>query len=183
MNTSIIPRERIDSVILLIRGEKVLLDYELASLYGIETKVLKRAVHRNADRFPPDFLLHLTRQEFMNLRCQIGTSSLRSHGGTRYYPYAFTELGVAMLSSVLNSPRAIAVNIEIMRAFVRLRQLIASHADLARKLDALEQKYEHHDHQFKVVFDTIRELMTPPTPEEERRVIGFGAHMPKPKTN
>ncbi|MBN2290823.1 MAG: ORF6N domain-containing protein [Pirellulales bacterium] len=159
--------ERIEKSILLIRDQKVMLDSDLASLYGVETKDLTRAVRRNIDRFPGDFMFQLDKQEFEDLRRHFGTSS--SWGGRRYPPYAFTEQGVAMLSSVLRSPRAVAVNIEIMRAFVRLRQLLASHADLARKLDALERKY---DTQFKVVFDAIRRLMAP-SPDKPRKKIGF----------
>jgi hypothetical protein len=145
----------------------------LADLYEVETKTLNRAVKRNSDRFPKDFMFQLTPIEAENLRYQSGTSSSATeiearHGGRRYLPYAFTEQGVAMLSSVLNSKRAILVNIEIMRAFVRLRQLLLANADLARKLDALERKY---DAQFKAVFDAIRELMAPPA--KPKRPIGF----------
>jgi hypothetical protein len=151
---------------LLIRGQRVMLDSTLAGLYGVETKALKRAVNRNRDRFPTDFMFSLTYQELANLRCQIGTSSL--HGGHRYRHYVFTEQGVAMLSSVLRSRRAIQVNIEIMRAFVRLKRMIASHEKLAHKIDKMEKKY---DSQFKVVFDAIRKLMNPPHPPKNR--IGF----------
>jgi hypothetical protein len=161
-----IPAKRIARSILLIRGRKVLLDADLAALYGVPTKALVQALKRNPERFPDDFLFQLNREEFSRLRSQIVTSNLR--GGRRYPPYALTEQGVAMLSSVLNSPRAIAVNIEIMRAFVRLRELVASHAHLARRLDELEKRY---DVQFKAVFDAIRELMAPP-PRTTRRV-GF----------
>lgn len=164
---SIVPAERIERSILLIRGQKVMLDADLAKLYAVETKALNRAVRRNMDRFPMDFMFQLSAEEFHGLRFHFGTSSW---GGRRYRPYAFTEQGVAMLSSVLNSPRAIQVNIEIMRAFVRLRAMLASHAELARKLEALERKY---DAQFKVVFDAIRQLMAPPTPR--RRPIRFPA--------
>lgn len=164
---SLIPQQRIERSILLIRGEKVMLDNDLADLYEVETKALTRAVRRNLDRFPEDFMFQLTDSEFANLRSQFGTS--RVWGGRRYAPYAFTEQGVAMLSSVLRSKRAVQVNVEIMRAFVRLRQVLSSHADLARKLNSLEQKY---DRQFKIVFDAIRELMIPPeTPKKGR--IGF----------
>jgi len=162
----LVPVERIEQAILLIRGEKIILDAELAVLYGVETKVLVQAVKRHLDRFPPDFMFQLTKEEYDHLRSQIVTSS--RWGGRRYPPYAFTEQGVAMLSSVLNSPRAIQVNIEIMRAFIRLRRMLASHAELARKLAALEKKY---DAQFKVVFDAIRQLMAPSAPK--RRRIGF----------
>jgi hypothetical protein len=163
---SLIPVERIEQAILLIRNQKVMLDADLAALYEVQTKQLVRAVKRNISRFPLDFMFRLTEDEFENLRCQFGTSS--QWGGRRYPPYAFTEQGVAMLSSVLRSERAAQVNVEIMRAFVRLRRILASHADLARKLDALEKKY---DAQFKVVFDAIRQMMTPPGPK--RRPIGF----------
>ena len=163
---SLIPVERIERAILLIRGQKVMLDSDLADLYGVETKVLVQAVKRNLVRFPEDFMFQLSQEEFAILRSQIVTSS--DWGGRRYPPYAFTEQGVAMLSSVLRSQRAIQVNIEIMRAFIRLRKMLATHAELARKLDALEKKY---DAQFKQVFDAIRQLMAPPEPK--RRTIGF----------
>ena len=156
-------------MILLIRGQKVMLDNDLASLYGVETKRLIEAVKRNMLRFPEDFMFQLEGEEFANLRSQFATSSF--WGGRRHAPYAFTEQGVAMLSSVLRSPRAVAVNIEIIRAFVRLRQMLLSHADLARKVDALEKKY---DSQFKVVFDALRQLMQPPE-EKPKRPIGFHA--------
>jgi hypothetical protein len=180
-NQSLIPRERIECSILLIRGQKVMLDNDLASLYGVEAKRLLQAMKRNIERFPEDFMFQLTWDEAGALRSQFATSSsqddecLRSQIVTlkrgkhlKYRPYAFTEQGVAMLSSVLRSPRAVAVNVEIMRAFVRLRQMLLSHADLARKVDALESKY---DGQFKVVFDAIRQLMEPP--EKPKRSIGF----------
>lgn len=160
--------------ILMLRGQRVMLDADLAELYSVETKALNRAVKRNRDRFPQDFMFQLTREESELLRCQIGTSKMQAsvsstqRGGRRYLPYAFTEQGVAMLSSVLKSKRAVLVNIEIMRAFVRLRQLLTANADLARKLEALERKY---DTQFKVVFDAIRELMAPPS--ATTRPIGF----------
>jgi len=144
----------------------VVLDFDLAALYGVEAKALKQAVRRNLERFPPDFMFELSERDFEVLKRQFGTSRW---GGRRYRPYAFTEQGVAMLSSVLRSRRAVLVNIEIMRAFVRLRAMLASHDDLARKLAALERKY---DAQFKVVFDAIRQLMEPPPPA--RRPIGFG---------
>ncbi len=165
---SIIPSERIERAILLFRGQKVLLDVDLAELYRVATKVLVQSVKRNIDRFPADFMFQLTKDEFAILRSQIVTSRW---GGRRYPPYAFTEQGVAMLSSVLRSKRAAQVNIEIMRAFVRLRRILDSHAGLARKLAALERKY---DAQFKVVFNAIRQLMAPP-PEAKRKRIGFAA--------
>jgi hypothetical protein len=158
----------IERSILLVRGEKVILDYMLAAMYGVSTKVLVQAVRRNPRRFPSDFMYQLSSQEVSILRSQFVTSS--SWGGRRRRPYAFTEQGVAMLSSVLRSDRAIQVNVEIMRAFVRLRRLMASHADLSRKLDELEKRY---DSQFRVVFDAIRELMAPHVVPSERR-IGFG---------
>lgn len=156
----------IDSAILVLRGQKVMLDATLAELYGVETKALVRALRRNAERFPADFMFQVSEDEFGNLRYQIGTSS--SWGGRRYRPYAFTEHGVAMLSSVLRSARAAQVNIEIMRAFVRNRQMLQANAELATKLDILEKKY---DSQFRVVFDAIRELMEPPRMPRKR--IGF----------
>jgi len=159
--------EGIAGAILVQRGHRVLLDQALAELYGVETKVLIQAVKRNLARFPHDFMFQLTASEWAGLRSQIVTSTVR-RGGRRYPPYAFTEQGVAMLSSVLHSPRAVRVNIEIMRAFVRLRQMLLSNAELASKLAALERKY---DGQFRIVFDAIRELMTPP--DEPRRPIGF----------
>jgi hypothetical protein len=145
-----------------------MLDSDLAEMYGVATKVLIQAVKRNGDRFPEDFMFQLSSEEFDRLRSQFVTSSW---GGRRYPPYAFTEQGVAMLSSVLHSGRAIHVNIEIMRTFVQLRQMLASNVGLARKLATLERKY---DAQFKVVFDAIRELMTPPEPKKKKRPIGFG---------
>lgn len=153
------------SLIHEFRGQKVLLDRDLAILYAVETKVLNQAVKRHIERFPEDFMFQLNEEEAEILRSQNVTSS---HGGRRYLPYVFTEQGVAMLSSVLNSPRAVAVNIEIMRTFVRLRDLARSHEDLAKRLDQLEAKY---DEQFAVVFEAIRELMVPP--EKEQRKIGL----------
>ncbi|WP_432823425.1 ORF6N domain-containing protein [Trichloromonas sp.] len=156
----------VERSIRLIRGDKVILDEDLAELYGVETKNLVKAVKRNLERFPADFMFQLTNQEFADLRFQIGTSS--QWGGRRTPPYAFSEQGVAMLSSVLHSPRAVQVNIEIMRTFVRLRKMLSSHADLAARLDALEQKYEG---QFRLVFDAIRQLMQPT--KQDREKIGF----------
>lgn len=155
--------------IVTLRRHKVLLDTDLAMLYGVPTKALVQAVKRNLKRFPEDFMFQLTEEEFENLRSQSVTSSW---GGRRFAPYAFTEQGVAMLSSVLNSPRAIAVNIEIMRAFVRLRELLASNKELVRKLDALERRIGAHDKAIASILSAIRELMTPPQPAAKRR-IGF----------
>jgi len=160
--------ERIERSILLIRGQKVILDADIAGLYCVETFNLNKAVKRNIDRFPEDFMFQLTKEEADSLRFQTGMSKPKGRGGRRYLPYAFTEQGVAMLSSVLRSPRAIHVNIEIMRAFVKLRKILASHAELARKLAEMERKY---DAQFRVVFDAIRQLMAPP--RRRRRPIGF----------
>ena len=167
--------ERVDRAILLLRGHKVMLDIDLAALYGVPTKVLNQAVRRNLARFPDDFMFQISWEETESLRSQFvtldeaGAAPGRRGKHAKYRPYAFTEQGVAMLSSVLRSERAVRVNIEIMRAFVRLRALLASHEGLARKLAALEKKY---DANFKVVFDAIRSLMTPPEPS--RRPIGFG---------
>ncbi len=164
-----IPEERIEKAILLIRGHKVLLDSDLADLYGVPTRALVQAVKRNINRFPPDFMFQLNSQEAEDLRSQIVISK-KGSGGRRYAPYAFTEQGVAMLSGVLHSPRAIAVNVAIMRTFVRLREILATHKELARKLEQLEQKY---DSQFRMVFEAIRQLMTPPPEPEKKRRIGF----------
>lgn len=169
MQTSraLIPKERIEQNIYLLRGEKVMLSTDLARLYQVAPRVLVQAVKRNAVRFPDDFMFQLSSEEFRNLKSQIVTSSWG--GLRRATPYAFTEQGVAMLSSVLRSRRALRVNIEIMRTFVHLRRLLASNEQLAQKLALLEKKY---DAQFKVVFDAIRELMKPPEPKH--RPIGFG---------
>ena len=158
--------EQIESRMFLIRGQKVMLSSHLAELYEVEPRLLVRAVKRNIERFPDDFMFQLNAEEFANLKSQFGISSW---GGIRTAPYAFTEQGVSMLSSVLHSTRAIQVNIEIMRAFVRLRQMLESNAELSRKLATLEKKY---DIQFKAVFDAIRDLMTPLEPGK-KRPIGF----------
>ena len=161
-----VPMERVTDRILSIRGHRVMLDADLAALDGVPTKRLNEAVRRNAARFPEDFMFQLMSDEAETLRSQFATSNGR--GGRRYIPYAFTELGVAMLSSVLNSERAVQVNIAIMRAFLRLRELAASHKDVLRRLDEMEGKY---DRQFKVVFDAIRALMEPA--KTPRRRIGY----------
>ena len=163
------PPQRIEQAIRTIRGERVMLDRDLAALYGVETRVLVQAVKRNADRFPADFLFQLTEAEFGRLTSQSVMS--KGRGGRRHRPYAFTEQGVAMLSGVLKSARAVAVNVEIMRAYVRLRRLLLSNADLTHRLEVLERRY---DGQFKVVFDAIRRLMEEPA-EPARRRIGFRA--------
>jgi len=166
--------ERIEHAILLIRGHRVLLDADLALLYGVSVGRLNESVKRNRNRFPDDFMFQLSEAEFQSLKARVGNLksqfaiSSSDWGGRRHPPYAFTEQGVAMLSSVLRSKRAVEVNIEIMRTFVRLRQLLATNAELARKLEALEKRY---DTQFKVVFDAIRQLMAPSEPK--KRKIGF----------
>ena len=166
---SLVPVERIERAIILVRGEKVMLDSELAEIYGVETKVLNQAVKRNVSRFPSDFCFQLTQSEadeLKSLRSQSVTLKRGEH--RKYLPYAFTEHGALMLANVLNSERAANTSVQVVRAFVRLRQMLASNAELARKLDAMERKY---DAQFKVVFDAIRQLMSPPEPK--RREIGF----------
>jgi hypothetical protein len=166
---AIVPIETVKGKIYLIRGQKVLLSHDLANLYEVEPRVLTQAVKRNLDRFPDDFMFQLTNQEFIGLKSQFVISSW---GGIRTAPYAFTEQGVAMLSSVLKSDRAVQVNIAIMRAFVQMRELAASNRELARRLDALEKKFAGHDRQFVAVFDAIREMVTPV--EKKGRKIGFG---------
>ncbi len=162
----LIPYEEIAKKILVIRGKRVMLDRDLASLYQVETKVLIQAVKRNKKRFPEDFMFQLKKEEFDNLRSHSVTSKKR--GGRRYRPYVFTEQGVAMLSSVLNSKRAIMVNIVIMRTFVQLRKILASHQDLLKKIEKMEKKY---DSQFKVIFEVITKLMA--EEEKPKKKIGF----------
>ncbi len=164
---SLVPVERIERAILLIRGHKVMLDRDLAELFGVKAIALRQQVSRNEARFPPDFMFRLSPEEAEALVSQNVIPSRRSLGGS--LPYAFTQEGVAMLSSVLRSERAVLVNIQIMRTFVRLREMLASNVELARRLDELETKY---DAQFRVVFDAIRQLMAPPAPRSQRR-IGF----------
>ena len=168
----IIPTEVIEKRIFLLRGQKVMLDMHLAELYNVPTKSLNLAVKRNNDRFPADFMFQLSEEEYSlisaHLRLQIETSKKSRRGGRQYLPYAFSEQGVAMLSSVLRSRRAVQVNIEIMRAFVKLRELLATNKDLAHKLTELEKKYYA---QFKVVFDAIRQIIY--SPEKPKREIGF----------
>lgn len=166
-----VPMEVVKSRIYLIRGQKVLLDSDLAELYGVETKRLNEQVRRNLSRFPVDFMFQLNDQEAASLRSQIAT--LKSGRGMhrKYLPHVFTEQGVAMLSSVLNSERAVQVNMAIMRAFVQMRELAVSNRELARKLDELEKKHAEHDKQFVMVFDAIRQMMTPA--ERKGRKIGF----------
>ena len=171
-NINLISIEKIENAIYLIRGEKVMLDRGLAALYGVGTHVLKQAVRRNKDRFPSDFMFVLNPAEFRNWRSQFVISKA-DRMGLRHPPMAFTEQGVAMLSSVLRSKRAITVNIEVMRAFVKLRQLLASNAELSRRLDELESNY---DKQFKVVFKAIRNSMA--VPVRNRKEIGFRIQKP-----
>jgi hypothetical protein len=171
-HSSLIPVERIEKAIYLIRGEKVMLDRDLAELYQVETRVLNQAVGRNHERFPPDFMFELTREEIFGISQLVTSSTLKFSKRVS----AFTEQGVAMLSTVLRSKRALHVNIEIMRAFVKLRQMLASNADLSRRLDALEGKYNR---QFKVVFDVIRQLMSPAPPD--RKQIGFRSRSQNPE--
>ena len=183
MTENTLLKPQISPHILSLRAQRVMLDTDLATLYGVETKVLVQAVKRNLERFPADFMFQLSDEEFANLRSQIVTSSLGTgYGGRRYAPYAFTEQGVAMLSSVVKSPRAIAINIEIMRAFVQLRAFAMSHQDLAKQLAELQEKTEsvamqqdtfnrNTKAQLRQVFDALRELMTPPEPP--KRPIGF----------
>ena len=163
-----VPLRRIEQAILVVRGQRVMLSTDLAALYDVEPGALVQAVKRNMERFPEDFTFQLTPDEYRILKSQ---SVISSWGGRRHPPYAFTEQGVAMLSSVLRSSRAVQVNVEIMRAFVRLRRILAENAGLAGRLDELERKY---DVQFKVVFDTIRQLMLPPEPKKKR--IGFATN-------
>lgn len=161
----IIPQEIIQSKIFFIRGKKVILDKDLAKLYGVKTEQLTRQVRRNMDKFPEDFLLQLSDEEFKNLIRHFGRSSW---GGTRKLPFAFTEHRILMLSSVLNSKRAVQVNIQIMRTFTRLREMLAGHVELRRKVEEMEKKYNY---QFKVVFDAIKKILEPP--EKPKNPIGF----------
>jgi len=174
-HSSLIPAERIEKAIYLIRGQRVMLDRDLAKLYGVPTKAFNQAVKRHAERFPPDFMFQLTSEEARAWWLEINANRLRSQIVTlkrgqhiKYRPYVFTEHGILMLSSALNSDRAIQVNIEIMRSFVKLRRMLVSNAELSRRLDDLENKY---DRQFKVVFDAIRQLMSPP--QRGPKQIGF----------
>ena len=168
---ALVPQETIEQKIFLIRGHKVMLDRDLAVLYGVTTGNLNKAVSRNPERFPNDFMFRLTQQELKNLIFQFGTSRW---GGTRKLPRAFTEHGILSLSSVLKSHRAIQVNIAVMRTFVRLRQMLSSHKELAHKLEQLERKIEKHDEDIHAIFDAIRELLELPQSGPKKR-IGFRA--------
>jgi len=179
MKRELVPHEMIENRIFLIRGQKVMIDHDLAKLYGVPTKVLNQAVRRNIRRFPDDFMFQLTPEETLALRSHFVTSNLKSQfvtsswGGVRKLPNVFTEHGILMLSSVLNSDRAVQVNIRIMRIFVKIREMLSAHKDLAHKLDQLEQKVNGHDVDIRQIFDAIRQLMEPP--KEKRRKIGFEA--------
>lgn len=165
----LIPLERIENKIFLIRRQKVMLDFHLANLYGVETKQLKRQVKRNIRRFPEDFMFQLSNEEYELLRCQIGTLKRGQH--VKYLPLAFTEQGVAMLSSVLKSERAIDANILIMRAFVKVKQALATHKEVSRKLYELEQRLDKHDTRIAAIFDAIRKMVEPEMKPTKR--IGF----------
>jgi len=181
--SNIVPIEQIETKIFLIRGQKVMIDRDLAELYGVKTFVLNQAAKRNIDRFPEDFMFQLTDEEWQNLKLQNGTSNLKSQivisswGGRRTLPYAFTEQGVAMLSSVLRSKKAAQVNILIMRAFVRLRQMLATHKELAQKLKELEDRVGCHDLHIVNIIEAIKKLMEPkveePVEEKPRKRMGF----------
>ncbi len=165
---TLVTMESVEMRIYQIRGKKVMIDSDLAELYGVETYQLTRQVRRNIDRFPEDFMFRLTKNEFLS--CQFGSSK---KGGRRYLPYVFTQEGVAMLSSVLNSKRAVQVNIVIMRAFVKLREILYIHKELAHKLSELERNVEKHDEEIQLIFEVIRKLMAPPPSEPPKRRIGF----------
>ena len=165
MKKLLIPQETIEQKIILVRSHRVMLDKDLAMLYGVTTSNLNKAVTRNFERFPQDFMFQLTKDEFTNLICHFGTSSW---GGTRKSPRAFTEHGILMLSAVLKSTRAIQVNIQIMRTFVKLRKMLLTHKELLKKIENMEKRY---DSQFKIVFEAVRKLMAPP--EKSKRRIGF----------
>ena len=169
MKSTLIPTEKIENKILLIRGKKVMLDKDLADLYGVKTKVLNQAVKRNLERFPEDFMFQLTKDEADSLRSQIVTLKQGEH--IKYFPHAFTEQGVSMLSSVLNSKRAIQVNIQIMRIFTKLREVIASNKEIMQKLNQLENKVEKHDSEIQSIFEAIRQLIS--APEKTKKKIGF----------
>ena len=166
----LLPEEVIIRKIYWIKGNKVMMDFDLADLYGVETKQLKRAVRRNINRFPSDFMVEITAEEFENLRCQFGTSNW---GGIRYQPMAFTEQGIAMLSGILNSDHAIQVNIAIMRAFVQLRRFLESNKELARKIEELEKSVSGHDEKIKLIFSVIKQLMEEKENVTARNPVGF----------
>jgi hypothetical protein len=167
--TTCLTTETIESTIRFVRGQRIIFDEDLARIYGVSTRQLNQAVKRNAERFPDDFAFQLKREELTNLKSQIVTSS--SHGGRRKLPTAFTEHGAIMAANVLNSPRAVQMSVFVVRAFVRLREVLASHKELAERLDELERKFANHDEQIQAVFEALRQLMNPPEPP--RRRIGF----------
>ena len=167
----LIPLDRVERAILILRGRRVILDSDLAALYGASAKRLNEQVKRNAERFPPDFAFKLTPEEFETLRSQFATSKLERRGGRRTLPTAFTEHGALMAASVLNSPKAVEMSLQVVRAFVRLRHFLASHQQLAAKLDELERKIATHDTRIVALFDAVRKLMA--TPEKPKRQIGF----------
>ena len=175
-DSHLIPSEIIEKKILVIREQKIMLDKDIAELYGVPTRDLNKAIKRNIDRFPVDFVFQLNQEEFSNLKFQFGTSRW---GGTRKLPYAFTEQGVAMLSSVLRSKRAVQVNIQIMRTFVKLREILSTHKELAQKLRELELKVESHDERITAIFEAINQLLQPP--EKPARKIGFDIQEPSIK--
>jgi hypothetical protein len=179
-SVALVVAEQIETRIHIIRGQRVLLDFQLAELYGVATKVLNQAVERNGERFPDDFAFHLTPQEVTNLKSQIVTSSL-AHGGRRKPPRAFTEHGVAMLSSVLRSPTAVRVNIEIMRAFVRLQRLVATPGELVAHLQRLTETVQLHDEQIKVIADTLQRMLEPPPEDTPKRRFGIPTPEPSPE--
>jgi len=172
-NINLVSQEDIQHQICIIRGKRVMLDRDLASLYGVETRVLNQAVTRNLERFPADFMFQLTKEEFEKWKSQIVTSK-GDVMGLRKLPRVFTEQGVAMLSSVLKSKRAIAINIEVMRTFTKIRDLLSTHHELQKQIDEIEQKFDVHDHKIRVILDAIKKLMEPP-PIEKKRKIGFKA--------
>ena len=174
-SAALAPVEHITRSILLLRGQRVILDRDLAAIYGVTTKRLNEQVKRNADRFPEDFVFQLTLEEAELSRSQFATLNSGRGQNIKYRPYAFTEHGAIQAANVLNSPRAIAMGVYVVRAFVRLRSLLASNAALARKLDELERKYQHHDDAIKAILSAIRELTNPPQPK--RRPIGFTADL------
>jgi phage regulator Rha-like protein len=168
---SLVPLERVERTILVLRGRRVILDSDLAALYGVTVSRLNEQVKRNIERFPDDFGFQLTREEFETLRSQIAISKTERRGGRQYLPYAFTEHGAVMSASVLNSPKAVEMSVEVVRAFVRLRGFLASHRQLAAKLEELEKKIASHDKNIVTLFDAVRSLMA--TPEKPKRRIGF----------
>jgi hypothetical protein len=170
---SLVPAARIERAIIVVRGHRVILDADLAALYDVSTKRFNEQVKRNADRFPRDFMFQLSRKELAILRSQFATSSLESHGGRRYLPNVFTEHAALMAASVLNSPKAVEMSVLVIRAFVRLRNFLATHRQIAATLNELEQRFASHDRKFVVLFEAIRELMAPPVKPSKR--IGFRA--------